>query len=486
MRSILAVCNFLGSLLLVCAALHLLPLLASLVNSETGTALTFLGSGLLTAAVALALRLPTRRYRDALKPRDGYLLVTLGWVLVTLVAALPLMREIPALGFTDACFEAMSALTTSGVTTLSQVESLPRGVNLWRHALQWFGGMAVIVLAVAILPLLGVGGLQVQRGDSPGGTKDTRLTPRIQQTAGALWLVYCALTLLCLLALAGAGMPWFDALCHAFTVLSLGGFSTHDAGLAHFHSGRIEAVVALFMLVAAVNFSTHFAALRKGDTSCYSRDPEARWLLLWIGGSVLGLSLYLWQVGTFSSLGSALHQVGFNVVAMATTSGLATVDWSAWPLFAPMWMLLLGSVSSSSGSPGGGIKMFRTLVLCKQSLREMFVLVHPQAVAPLKIAGSVIPNRVVYSVLAFIFVYFMTLVLLTFTMLATGLDFMTAFSAVLSSLNNAGPGLGNVGPGHNWSVLADAQLWVCIVAMLLGRVELFTALVLFTPAFWRK
>lgn len=486
MRSILAVCNFLGSLLLVCAALHLLPLLASLVNSEGSTALTFLGSGLLTAVVALALRLPTRRYRDALKPRDGYLLVTLGWLVVTLVAALPLMREIPGLGFTDACFEAMSALTTSGVTTLSQVELLPRGVNLWRHALQWFGGMAIIVLAVAILPLLGVGGVQVQRGDSPGGTKETRLTPRIQQTAGALWLVYCALTLLCMLALAGAGMPWFDALCHAFTVLSLGGFSTHDAGLASFHSGRIEAVVAVFMLVAAVNFSTHFAALRKGDASCYSRDPEARWLLLWIGGSVLGLSLYLWHTGTFVSLGTALHQVGFNVVAMATTSGLSTVDWSAWPLFAPMWMLLLGSVSSSSGSPGGGIKMFRTLVLCKQSLREMFVLVHPQAVAPLKIAGSVIPNRVVYSVLAFIFVYFMTLVLLTFAMLATGLDFMTAFSAVLASLNNAGPGLGAVGPGRNWSSLSDAQVWLCSVAMFLGRIELFTALVLFTPAFWRK
>ena len=486
MRSILAVCNFLGSLLLVCAALYLLPALTSLFNGEPDTAVTFIGGGLLTAVVALALRLPTGRYRNALKPRDGYLLVTVGWLLVTLVAALPLMREIPGLSFTDACFEAMSALTTSGVTTLSHVDLLPRGVNLWRHALQWFGGMAIIVLAVAILPLLGVGGVQVQRGDAPGGTKDARLTPRIQQTAGALWLVYCGLTLLCVLALLGVGMPLFDAICHAFTVLSLGGFSTHDVGLAYFHSGRIEAVVAVFMLVAAINFSTHFGALRKGDTNIYLRDPEARWLLLWIAGSVLGLTAYLLNFGTFTSVGLALHQVGFNVISMATTSGLSTVDWSAWPLFAPMWMLFLGSISSSSGSPGGGIKMFRTLVLFKQSLREMFVLVHPQAVAPLKIAGSVIPNRAVYSVLAFIFVYFMTLVTLTFAMLATGLDFMTAFTAVLASLNNAGPGLGAVAPGHNWASLADSQVWLCITAMFLGRIELFTALVLFTPAFWRK
>jgi len=486
MRSLLAVFNVLGSLLLFCGVLYALPAITALLYGETGTAVTFIAGGLLAALIGLALRFATRPFREQLKARDGYLLVTAGWLLVTAVAALPLMREIPGISFTDAYFEAMSGLTTTGVTTLSHVDLLPHAVNLWRHALQWFGGMAMIVLAVAILPLLGVGGMQVHRADAPGSVKDARLTPRITQTARALWLVYLGLTVLCVLGLLMAGMPFFDAICHAFTVMSLGGYSTHDASIAWFHSGRIEFVSGLFLLVAAINFSTHFAAVRKGEPSLYLRDPEARWMLIWIGLSIAALSVYVWQSGVYPSLGSALRYVSFSVISLATTSGLISVDYSVWPLFVPMWMLLLGCVTSSTGSPGGGIKMFRALVLLKQSLREMFVLVHPQAVAPLKIAGSVIPNRAVYSVLAFIFVYFMTLVVLTLALLASGLDFISAFTAVLGSLNNAGPGLGLVGPGHSWWALSDYQAWICIAAMFLGRIELFTALVLFTPAFWRK
>ena len=486
MRSLLAVFNVLGSLLLFCGVLYALPAVTALVYGETSTAVTFIAGGLVAAIIGLGLRLATRRFREQLKARDGYLLVTVGWLLVTAVAALPLMREIPGLSFTDAYFEAMSALTTTGVTTLSHVDQLPHAVNIWRHALQWFGGMAIIVLAVAILPLLGVGGMQVHRADAPGSVKDARLTPRITQTARALWLVYLGLTVLCVLALLLAGMGFFDAICHAFTVMSLGGFSTHDGSIAWFNSGRIEFVTGLFLLVAAINFSTHFAAVRKGEPSLYLRDPEARWMLIWIGVSIAALAVGIWQSGVYPSLGSALRYVSFSVISLATTSGLVSVDYSVWPLFVPMWMLLLGCVTSSTGSPGGGIKMFRALVLLKQSLREMFVLVHPQAVAPLKIAGSVIPNRAVYSVLAFIFVYFMTLVLLSLAMLASGLDFISAFTAVLASLNNAGPGLGMVGPGHSWWALSDYQAWVCITAMFLGRIELFTALVLFTPAFWRK
>jgi trk system potassium uptake protein TrkH len=486
MRSLLAVLNVLGSLLLFCGALYALPAVTAVLYGETGTAVTFIAGGLLAALIGLALRFATQRFREQLKARDGYLLITAGWLLVTAVAALPLMREIPGLSFSDAYFEAMSGLTTTGVTTLSHVELLPHSVNIWRHALQWFGGMAIIVLAVAIMPLLGVGGMQVNRADAPGIVKDVRLTPRITQTARALWLVYLGLTVLCVLGLLLAGMSFFDAICHAFTVMSLGGFSTHDASVAWFHSGRIEFVSGLFLLIAAVNFSTHFAAVRKGQPSLYLHDPEARWMLIWIGVSITALSIYVWQSGVYPSLGAALRYVSFSVISLATTSGLVSVDYSTWPLFVPMWMLLLGSVTSSTGSPGGGIKMFRALVLLKQSMREMFVLVHPQAVAPLKIAGSVIPNRAVYSVLAFIFVYFMTLVLLTLALLASGLDFTSAFTAVLSSLNNAGPGLGIVGPGHSWWALSDFQAWVCIAAMFLGRIELFTALVLFTPAFWRK
>ncbi len=486
MRSIFAVINVLGSLLMFFGALHLLPLVTGLIYGEQATALTFLLSGAATVATGLVMRLATRRSRDQLKPRDGYLLVTLGWLLVTAVAALPLVQALPGLSFTDAYFEAMSGLTTTGSTTLANIDHLPHAVNFWRQCLHWFGGMGIIVLGVAILPLLGVGGMQVHRGDTPGMVKDAKLTPRITQTAKALWLVYCGITLLCVLSLLAAGMPLFDALCHAFSVVSLGGFSTHDANVAWFHSGRIELVMSLFMLAAAVNFATHFSAIRKGDLSIYSRDPEARWMLTWIAVSIVALTAFLFASGVYPSVGETLRHVIFSLVSVATTSGFVTVDYSIWPLFAPMWMLFLSCLIPCTGSTGGGIKIFRALVLIKQSFREMFVLVHPQAVAPLKIAGAVIPNRAVYSVLAFIFVYFMTIVVLTFAMLLSNLDFITAFTAVLASMNNVGPGLGLVGPTHNYAVLTDFQVWVCTAAMFLGRIELFTVLVLFTPAFWRK
>ena len=486
MRSIFAVINVLGSLLMFFGALYVLPILTGLVYGEQATALTFLAGGAATVAVGLFMRLATRRYRDQLKPRDGYLLVTLGWLLVTAVAALPLMQELPGLSFTDAYFEAMSGLTTTGSTTLTGLDHLPHAVNFWRHCLHWFGGMGIIVLGVAILPLLGVGGMQVHRGDTPGMVKDAKLTPRITQTAKALWLVYCGITLLCVLSLMAAGMPLFDALCHAFSVVSLGGFSTHDANVAWFQSGRIELVMSLFMLAAAVNFATHFAAIRKGDLSTYRRDPEARWMLTWIAVSIVGLTAFLFASGVYPTVGETLRHVIFSLVSIATTSGFVAVDYSVWPLFAPMWLLFLSCLIPCTGSTGGGIKIFRALVLIKQSFREMFVLVHPQAVAPLKISGAVIPNRAVYSVLAFIFVYFMTIVVLTFAMLLSNLDFITAFTAVLASMNNVGPGLGLVGPTHNYAVLTDFQIWVCTTAMFLGRIELFTVLVLFTPTFWRK
>jgi trk system potassium uptake protein TrkH len=486
MRSILAVINVLGSLLMFFGALYLLPFATGLLYGEHGTSLTFLGAGLGTVLAGLLMRLLTQRFREELKPRDGYLLVTLGWLLVTAAAALPMMREIPGLSFTDAYFEAMSGLTTTGATTLSGIDNLPHAVNLWRHALHWFGGMGIIVLGVAILPLLGVGGMQVHRGDAPGAVKDAKLTPRITQTARALWLVYCGITLLCVLALLAVGMSGFDAICHAFSVMALGGFSTHDTNIAWFHSGRIELVLGVFMILAAVNFSTHFVAVRKGDLSAYRRDPEARWMVTWIGVSLVALSGYIYASGVYPTIGESLRNVSFNLVSMATTSGFVSTDFSTWPLFVPMWMLFLGCLIPSTGSTGGGIKIFRALVLIKQSFREMFILVHPQAVAPLKIAGNVIPNRAVYSVLAFIFMYFMTIVVLTFALLLSNLDFITAFTAVLSCMNNAGPGLGLVAPMHNYAVLTNFQIWVCTTAMFLGRIELFTVLVLFTPTFWRK
>jgi trk system potassium uptake protein len=486
MRSILAVVNVLGALLALFAGFYVLPVATALLYGETAELWNYLQCAGLTLGFGLALLLVTRRQRAELKPRDGYLLVSASWLLVTAAAALPLMRGVPHLSFTDAYFEAMSGLSTTGSTVISGLDNLPHAVNLWRHALHWLGGMGIIVLAVAILPLLGVGGMQMYRAEAPGPVKDAKLKPRITETAKALWLVYAGITVACIASLVLAGMPPFDAVCHAFSAMALGGFSTHDSSIAYFHSQAIEIVLMIFMVIAAINFSTHFVAIRRGDPGAYRRDPEARWVVIWVTASVLVLAAVVYHAGTYSNYGDTLRSVAFMTVSMATTTGFVTADYSVWPLFASMWILFLTCVTPCTGSTGGGIKMFRTLILIKQFFREMFLLVHPQAVAPLRIGGQVVPSRIAFSVLAFIFVYFMSVVAMTFALLLTGLDFVSAFTAVISSINNAGPGLGQIGPAHNYASLSDAQTWICTLAMFLGRIELFTFLVLFSPTFWRK
>jgi len=485
MRSLAGVVHLLGSVLVLFAALFLLPVGAALYFHE-GAVVAFVAGGLASLVVGLAIRATTVRFRTDLKPRDAYLLVTLTWVVLALVATAPLLALLPRLSFTHAFFETMSGLTTTGATVLSGLDTLPHAVVLWRAALSWLGGMGIIVMAVAILPLLGIGGMEMYRAETPGPVKDAKLTPRIAQTAQLLWFVYAGLTALCACALRAAGMPWFDALCHAFSALSLGAFSTHDANVGFFNSPLVEAVLALFMLVGAMNFATHFVALRKGEPDTYRRDPEAKWPLLWIGASCIGVSIHVWANNVYPSYASAFRYVGFNLVSIATSCGLTSTDYGRWPVFAPMWMLFLSCLCASSGSPGGGIKVFRVLVLLKQSIREMFALVHPQAVTLLKIAGAPVSNRVVFSVLAFIFLYFITIVVLTFALLISGLDFLSAVSAIIACINNVGPGLGAVGPGTTYGTLTDFQLWMCTAAMMLGRVEIFTVLILFTPTFWRK
>ncbi len=486
MRSLLAIVNVLGTLLFMFAAYYLLPITTAAVYGEMDELWAFLQCAGATVAVGAGLLLVTRRHRAELKPRDGYLLVSLSWIMVAADAAVPLMIGAPNLSFTDAFFESMSGLSTTGSTVVAGLDQLPHAVNMWRCALHWLGGMGIIVLAVAVLPLLGVGGMQMYRAEAPGPVKDAKLTPRITETAKALWMAYAGISVACVLALWGAGMSLFDAICHGFSVMSLGGFSTHDASIGWFNSPVIEFVMIVFMLLASINFSTHFMALRRGEFSAYKRDPEARWVFVWLGASIAAVTLALWLPGIYPDLITTLRHAAFNVTALATTSGFMTQDYAQWPIFAPMWMLFLSCVIANTGSTGGGIKLFRALIMIKQAFREMFVLVHPAAVAPLKIAGQVIPNRVIYSVLAFVFVYFMSVLLLTFTLLASGMDFISAFTATIASINNAGPGLGSVGPATNYGSLSDFQTWVCVLAMLLGRIEIFTFLILFTRSFWRK
>lgn len=487
MRSLLAVAHVLGALLMLFSALFLLPIGAALLWGEHEALLAFGIGAVVSAALGATMYFGTRLYRRyELKSRDGYLLVGLGGLGFTAVAALPMMLQAPYLDFTDAYFEAMSGLTTTGSTILSGLDALPHALNLWRASLHWVGGMGIIVLAVAILPLLGVGGMQLYRSGSPGPVKDVKLASRIVQTARSLWIVYCGITAVCVVALFAAGMSGFDALCYGFSTMALGAFTPHDASVGYYDSPGIELVLMAFMVIAAINFSTHFAALRKGDPRAYGRDPEARWVVLWMAGSIAILTIFLWSTDTYTTFGTTMRHVAFSVVSMASTTGFVTVDYSAWPIFAPMWMLFLSCVVCSTGSTGGGIKNFRVLILIKQALRETFVLVHPQAVTILKIGGHVVANRVVFAVLGFIFTYFMTVVVLCFALLLSHLDFVTAFSAVIASINNTGPGLGLVGPSTNYAALTPFQTWVCTAAMFLGRIELFTFFVLFTPTYWRK
>lgn len=472
-------------MLMAFSSTYLLPLISAVVFQD-GTLLLFLEDMASTFGAGLVLWALTRNFQRELKAKEGFMLVVLAWTGMAAFATFPLMSSLPGLSFTDAYFETMSGLTTTGSTVLSGLDGLPPTLNLWRHELNWLGGMGIIVLAVAILPVLGVGGRQLLMAETPGPIKDSKLTPRITETAKSLWLVYGGITLLCILCLRWAGMNWLDAICHAFATMGLGGFSTHDASVGYFDSPAIEAVLIVFMLIAGLNFATHFLALRGRSFAPYAQDIEAAPYLMLVLGSCLGIALYLQWQGTYPDFLTALRHASFNLVSIATDCGFASVDFNLWPVFAPLWMLFLSCLAACAGSTGGGIKMVRTLILVKQSQLQMFMLTHPSAVNPLKLGGMVISSPITLSVLGFIFVYFMSIVILTLMLVISGLDFISSLSAILASINNAGPGLGAVGPATNYGSLTDVQTWICITAMFLGRIEVFTALILFTPAYWRK
>lgn len=481
----LAVLHLLSMVLVLFAAYMLLPLGLSLVLQD-GAHGAYLWSVGATLAAGVTLWAATRRAGRELQVRDGFLLVALVWAVLPAFGTLPLLVQLPGLSFTDAYFEAASGLTASGATVLSGLDFLPPSINLWRGFMIWLGGMGVIVLAVAIMPLLGVGGSQLFKAETPTPMKDTKLTPRIAETAKGLWLVYFALTVACGLAYYWAGMTGLDALMHAFTTVGLGGFSTHDASYAYWNSPRIEAVAIVFMLLAAINFATHFLAWHRRSARVYRVDPEAKVFLLVVAVSVLGIAAYLLWTQTYADFPTALRYAAFNVVSIATTTGYANTDFNLWPIFAPLWMLFLCSFASCSGSTGGGMKMIRALILFKQIFRELLRIIHPRVTNPVKLGGQLVENNVVFAVLAYVFVYVSCIILFTLLLTLSGSDVVTAFSAAVVSLNNTGPGLAQVGPASNYAVLNDFQTWVCSFGMLLGRLELFTLLVVLTPAFWRR
>lgn len=486
-HTVLPLANVLAAVVLVFSATMLVAVAAGFFLGNDAALMAFLKAAAIGMGVGAATWFSTRRYYREFKIRDGIWLVAWTWTLLPLVAALPLLFHFHGqMSITDAYFEMASALTTTGATVMSGLDTLPVSINLWRHMVQWFGGMGIIVLAVAILPLLGVGGMQLFRAETPGPMKDSKLTPRIQETAKALWLVYAAITVVCAASLWMAGMSWFDAVCHAFSAMALGGFSTHDASIGYFDSVPIEVVLTIFQVIAALNFATHFLAWRGRSFRSYVHDLEARNVVAVLVISCFVTGAYLYGTGTYSGFPEALRHATFNLVTIATDCGYATQDFATWPLFVPLSMLFLSCLTCSSGSTGGGIKMIRTLVVNRQTMLQMTRIVHPRAVMPLRVGTRVMPDSLPAAVLGFIFIYFVCVVALTFALLISGLDFITAFSAIIACINNMGPGLGEVGPATNYASLTDVQSWICVFAMIVGRLEIFPILVLFTLAFWRR
>jgi len=485
MSQILPVVHILSKVLMLFAFAFLLPLGVSTALDD-GAQFAY-KQAILTAFLSGAgLWLLSRRGKRELQTRDGFLLVAMIWTVLPVFSTIPLLAYMPELGFTDAYFEAVSGLTATGATVLSGLDALPPSINIWRTEMHWLGGMGVIVLVVAVLPMLGVGGRQMFKAETPTPMKDSKLTPRMAETAKGLWQVYVLVTLMCMGALWAGGMNWIDAVVHGFSVMGLGGMSSHDASIGYFDSVLLEIIIMVFALIAGISFSTHFMALRTRSLLAYRFDAEIRWYFTVLGVSVAGVTGYLWLKGVYPELPDALRYVSFNTVSVATTLGFSNTDYNAWPYFAPLWMLFLSSFCASSSSTGGRIKMMRAMLLCKQLYRELVKLVHPHAEIHTKIGAHAVPNKIIYAVLAFFFVYIACIVVFTFLLSASGLDVFSALTAVVAMINNTGPGLGQVGPASNFAALNDFQIWVCCFAMLLGRLELFTLLVVLTPAFWRK
>jgi trk system potassium uptake protein TrkH len=484
-RSLFPVLNVLGFVVMLFALTMLVPLLVALIGGDRAL-VAYDEAFVITIAIGASLWFFTRRFKRELQPRDGFLLVTLVWTVLPAVATLPLLLHLPGLSFTDAYFETMSGLTTTGATVLTGLDDLPLSINVWRHLLVWLGGMGVIVLAVAILPLLGVGGSQIYKAETAGPLKEAKLTPRIAETAKGLYLIYLSLSAVCVLAYRWAGMTWADAFMHMCSTMGLGGFSSHDASFEYFKSVHVEMVAVVFMLFAGFNFSMHFLAWRRRSLWVYWRDIEGKsYLAVVLAASFAVAAFLLWQ-GAYPDYATALRYALFNVVSIATTTGYASTDFAQWPVLAPVLMLFLCGFCTCAGSTGGGVKMIRAIILLKQAMREFVRVLHPRVVNPVRIGDQVIDNHVIFAVLAFMLIYGGVIVWCTFLLLLTGLDVISAFTAVVASVNNTGPGLGEVGPARNFQGLSDFATWVCSFAMLAGRLELVSVLVLFTPAFWRK
>ena len=443
----------------------------------------FFDSFLLIGVAGLLLWYPVRKAEYDLRLRDGFLITTSIWVLASLVTAIPFTLAAPYLSFTDAVFEAASGLTTTGATVISGLDVLPRSVLFYRQSLNFLGGMGIVILAVAILPMLKIGGMQLFRAESTGPTRDNKLTPRIAETARALWMVYLGLNLLCALAYWMGGMSLFDAVCHAMSTLATGGFSTHDASFGYWDSSLLDGMATVFMLIAGTNFGMHWYAWRRATLGHYQADSELlTFLRIALVASVV-VALGLWASGRFD-FGQSLRHAIFQVVSNLTTTGFVSTGYADWPGAAPLLLLLLAFVGGCAGSTAGGMKVARWQMVVRQGLREIRQLVHPKGQFVVKVGGKRVSESVVISVAGFCTLYLLSFVVMTLLLTASGVDIVSAFAAIAACLNNLGPGLGTV--SQHYSGLGDFSIWICSFAMILGRLEVFTVLVLLTPQFWNE
>jgi len=476
------VASSLGVLFLVFSAALLPPLAVSLIYHDVDLRLFSTLFGAALAGGALMVGVSFRRQHEV-SSRDGFLIVTLMWVTVSLIGALPFAF---GLGMTtsDAIFESVSAFTTTGATVIVGLDSLPRSMLFYRQELQWLGGIGVILTAIALLPMLGVGGMQLLKAEVPGPVKDEKLTPRITHTARILWRVYLAITVACALLYWLAGMSPFDAIAHSLSTVSTGGFSTHDQSLGYFDSPAIEAVAIIFMLISGINFGLHFLFWRDIDLMHYWRSAEVRAFLGTILVVIVLSALVLRETGTTDTTLQAVRYAAIEVTSVITSTGFGVSDFSLWPLSLPALLIFISFIGGCAGSTAGGMKVIRFVILARQGYLEIERLVHPQSVRALKLQGRVVPDRVVQAVWGFAAVYVATFAIVMVLVMSDGLDQVTAFGAVATCLNNLGPGLGEV--ANNFVSVSDEAKWLFAVTMLLGRLEVFTILVLFSPVYWRN
>jgi len=480
-----------GVILVTFSVALLIPEAISLVGND-GAANDFWAPFLVTLFLGVVCASPAliEKRMPELMPRDGILLVVMCWTLIPALACLPFIIYFHDLGqpisWSFAYFEAVSGLTTTGSTVIVGLDALPYAINFWRCFLQWIGGMGILILAVAILPLVSAGAGSIFKAESTGPLKEAKLTPRIAETAKGLWGVYCLFSLACVMAYWAGGMSWGDAWLHMFSTMSLGGLSSHDDSFGYFQSPVLEWIAIVFMLIASGSFALYFVALSKRKVLIVFKDPEWIGTLVLLVGSSLLITILLLAHGVYEDPAQALRTAMFNTVSIGSTTGYSTVDYNQWPIFAPVLMLLLSGVATSAGSTGAGIKMARLVILIKQTRREITRMLHPRVVDPLMVNGEPIANRTIFSVLAFMLVYGGTILALTFILLLTDMPLDTAFSAIVASVNNMGPGLNEIGPAGNYAGLTDFQVNVCSIAMILGRLEMMSFLAIFTFEFWRE